>query len=68
VEDNWDDEHFLLFRLKYLVPQMTYKKLQEKTQAKKCRQKVSDVKNWIKENVSKEEVKNAFNIMYGNLI
>lgn len=68
VEDNWDDEHFLLFRLKYLVPQMTYKKLQEKTQAKKCRQKVSDVKNWIKENISKEEVKKAFNIMYGNLI
>ncbi len=47
---------------------MTYKKLQEKTKAKKCRQKVSDVKNWIKENISKEEVKKAFNIMYGNLI
>ena len=39
VEDNFDSEHFLLFRLKYLIPSMTYKKLQEKTQAKKCRQK-----------------------------
>lgn len=68
VEDNFDAEHFLLFRLKYLVPSMTYKKLQEKTQAKKCRQKVVDVKNWVKDNVSKDEVKNAFNIMYGNLI
>lgn len=68
VEDNFDAEHFLLFRLKYLVPSMTYKKLQEKTQAKKCRQKVVDVKNWVKDNVTKEEVKKAFNIMYGNLI
>ena len=47
VEDNWDSEHFLLFRLKYLVPQMTYKRLQEKTKVKKCRQKVIEVKNWI---------------------
>lgn len=68
VEDNFDTEHFLLFRLKFLVPQMTYKKLQEKTQAKKCRQKVVDVKNWVKDNVTKEEVKKAFNLMYGNLI
>lgn len=68
VEDNFDSEHFLLFRLKYLVPSMTYKKLQEKTQAKKCRQKVVDVKNWVRENVSKAEIKNAFNTMYGNLI
>lgn len=68
VEDNFDSEHFLLFRLKYLIPQMTYKKLQEKTQAKKCRQKVVDVKNWVKVNVSKDEIKIAFNRMYGNLI
>ena len=68
VEDNFDAEHFLLFRLKYLVPSMTYKKLQEKTQAKKCRQKVVDVKNWVKDNVTKDELKKAFNIMYGNLI
>lgn len=68
VEDSFSSEHFLLFRLKYLVPQMTYKKLQEKTQTKKCRQKVVEVKNWVKNNITKEEVKKAFNLMYGNLV
>lgn len=68
VEDNWDNEHFLLFRLKYLVPSMTYKKLQEKTQAKKCRQKVVDVKNWVKENITKQEIKEAFALMFGDLL
>lgn len=68
VEDNFDAEHFRLFRLKYLVPSMTYKKLQEKTQAKKCRQKVVDVKNWIRDNVSKQEIKQVFTLMYGDLI
>lgn len=68
VEDNWDNEHFLLFRLKYLVPQMTYKKLQDKTNAKKCRQKVVDVKNWVQENISKDEIKEAFTRMYGDLL
>ena len=68
VEDNFDSEHFLLFRLKYLIPQMTYKKLQEKTQAKKCRQKVVNVKNWVRDNVSKDEAKKIFTLMYGDLI
>ena len=68
VEDNFDAEHFRLFRLKYLIPQMTYKKLQEKTQAKKCRQKVVDVKNWVKDNVTKQEIKKVFTLMYGDLI
>ena len=68
VEDNFDAEHFLLFRLKYLIPQMTYKKLQEKTQAKKVRQKVVAVKNFIKQNVTKDEIKQAFMKAYGNLI
>ena len=30
VEDNFDTEHFFLFKLKSLIPDMTYKKLQEK--------------------------------------
>lgn len=68
VEDNWDSEHFFLFRLKYLVPQMTYKKLQERTKAKKCRQKVVNVKNWIRENISKQEIKDAFSTMYGDFL
>lgn len=68
VEDNFDSEHFLLFRLKFLMPQMTYKKLQEKTQSKKVREKVVNVRNWVKNNVTKDEVKKVFALMYGDLI
>ena len=64
VEDNFDGEHFLLFRLKYLVPHMTYKKLAITTNVQKCRQKVIDVKNWVRENISKEEIKDAFSKVY----
>lgn len=68
VEDNFDSEHFYLFRVKYLNKDMTYKKLQEKTKCKKVRQKVVDVKVWLKDNVTKEEVKEAFLDIYGNLL
>lgn len=64
IEDNWDSEHFLLFRLKYLVPQMTYKRLAITTNVQKCRQKVIDVKNWVRDNISKEEIKDAFSKAY----
>ena len=68
VEDEFDAEHFRLFNLKTLIPDMTYKKLQEKTKCTSCRQKVIDVRNWVRNNVSKEEIKKAFNLMYGNLL
>ena len=68
VEEEFDAEHFRLFNLKTLIPDMTYKKLQEKTKCTSCRQKVIDVRNWVRNNVSKEEIKKAFNIMYGNLL
>ena len=47
---------------------MTYKRLQEKTQAKKVRQKVVCVKNWVRQNITKDEIKQAFLKAYGNLI
>lgn len=68
VEDNFDNEHFYLFRLKYLIPDMTYKKLADKTHLTKVRQKVVDVKNWLKENLTKDEVKDAFYSVYGDLL
>lgn len=68
VEDEFDAEHFRLFNLKTLIPEMTYKKLQEKTKCTSCRQKVIDVRNWVRNNVTKEEIKKAFNLMYGNLL
>ena len=68
VEENFDSEHFHLFKLKTFIPAMTYKKLQQTTNIRGSRQKVVDVKNWLKENISKEEVNKAFQRMYGNLL
>ena len=50
------------------MPCMTYKKLQEKTNCTSCRQKFVTVKNWVKENVKKEDIKKAFNEIYGDLL
>lgn len=68
VEQNFDNEHFYLFRVKELTPGMTYKKLSEETGMKGVRAKVVEVKNYLKENVSKEDIKDAFNKVYGELI
>lgn len=67
VEDNWDDEHFYLFRLKHLCG-MTYKQLTDKTGIKGVRQKILDVKQWLKDNLTKEEINKAFQLAYGDLL
>lgn len=67
VETNFPSEDFYLFKLKTLCG-MTYKQVQEKTQAKKVRQRVVDIKNWLKSNVKKNDVKDAFYECYGNII
>ena len=68
VEENFDKEHFHLFQLKNLVPNMTYKELAKKVKSKGVRQKVIDVKNWVKENITKQEIDKAFTLMYGDLL
>lgn len=68
VEDEFDQEHFRLFNLKTMIPNMTYKKLQEKTHCTGCRQKVVNVKNWVKDNVTKKEITEAFQRIYGDLL
>lgn len=68
VEDEFDQEHFRLFNLKTMIPNMTYKKLQEKTHCTSCRQKVVNVKNWVKSNVTKKEIGDAFLRIYGDLL
>ena len=67
VENNFDSEHFYLFRIKTLG-NLTYKQLAEKTKIKASRQKVITVKTWLKENLAKDDIKKAFNEMYGNLL
>lgn len=66
VEQNFDGEHFYLFRLKTFDKNMTYQRLAEKTGIKGVRQKVVNVRNWLKANVSKEEIKKAFEEEYGD--
>ena len=67
VEEEFDTEHFYLFRLKTFT-NMTYAQLAEKTGIKGCRQKVVDVKNWLKENVTTKEIKDEFDSIYGDLL
>ena len=67
VEENFDNEHFHLFKLKMLL-NLTYKQLQEKTQIKGARQKVLEVRNWLRENIKKEDIQEQFTSIYGELL
>lgn len=68
VEQNFDSEHFYLFKLKELCKDMTYKKLAEKTKMKGVRQKVVEVKRWLKQNITKEEIRKEFYSIYGDIL
>lgn len=67
VEDNFDAEHFYLFRLKTFT-NMTYAKLAEHTGIKGVRQKVVNVKNFLKNNVKQEDIRKEFDDIYGELL
>ena len=68
AEQQFDQESFYLFKLKVFEKGLTYKQLQEKTGIKGCRQKVVNVKNWLKENVRQQEVKEEFDNIYGDIL
>ena len=67
VEENFDGEHFYLFKLKHLE-QMTYKQIVEKTKIKNARQKILDVNNWLKENLKKENMIKIFYQYYNQIL
>ena len=67
AEQQFDGESFYLFKIK-TFEKITYKQLQEKTGIKGVRQKVVEIKNYLKENVTKEEIDKAFNEIYGDLL
>ncbi len=67
VEHNFPQEHFHLFQLKTLC-NLTYKQLAERTKSKGVRNKVLEVKNWLKDNLKKEEIKKAFDEQYRQLL
>ena len=67
VELNFPQEFFYLYKLKTLCG-MTYKEIHNKTHIKKSRDKIITVNNWVKENLTRDIIKNEFNEIYGNLI
>lgn len=68
AEQNFDSEHFYLFKLKELCKDMTYKKLSEKTGLKAVRQKVVEVKRFIQANVTKDEIRKSFFETFGDIL
>lgn len=67
VEDQFDAESFYLFRVKTLC-NLTFRQLAEKTKIKASRRKVIEVMRWVKQNITKEEIKKVFYAMYGDLL
>ena len=67
AEEQFKGEQFNLFKLKWMGS-LTYKQLRAKTGVKGCREKVGEVISWLKANVTKEEIKESFNEIFGNLI
>ena len=66
AEEHFPQEQYNLFKLKYLC-NLTYKQLREKTNTKSAKDEVSEVKNWLKDNVSKDEVRQEFNDVFSSL-
>ena len=67
VEKQFDGESYYLFRLK-IFNKYTYKDIAQKTGIKNARQKVIDVMHWIKDNISKDDINNAFYLFYNDFI
>ena len=64
VEENFDTISFYCFRLKWLIPKMTYQKLREITKVKDCKKRCIDIMKWLKENVDREDIMTEFEKEY----
>lgn len=64
AQDNFDLETFKVFRLFYLDGKMTYTKLTKLTGVKNAKKKILEVRNWLQNNISKEELNKEFEIWY----
>ena len=59
VENNFDTITFHCFRLKTMLP-CTYQKLREITKVKDCKKRVVKVNKWLRENMTRQDIYNAF--------
>lgn len=64
MEGAIDIEAFHLWRIKTFMG-YTYQQLGEVTGAERVREKVLSVKHWLKENISRQDITDAFNERYG---
>lgn len=64
VEENFDTISFYCFRLKWLIPKMTYQKLREITKVKDCKKRCIDIMKWLKENVDRGDIMTEFEKEY----
>ena len=64
VEKNFDTISFYCFRLKWLIPKMTYQKLREITKVKDCKKRCINIMKWLKENVNRGNIMTKFEKEY----
>ena len=66
TEANVDQISFYCYRLKFLMPKMSYNNLVKLTKIKNAKARVKNVIEWIKENVTEEELMKDFEEKYGD--
>ena len=64
VEDNFDSISFHCFRLYYILDKMTYSKLREITKVPDSKKRVVTIKNWLKYNLTKQQMEKEFSKYY----
>lgn len=64
AEANCDPLSFYCYRLKFLMDKMSYNKLVKLTQIKNAKARVKSVVEWIKANVSEDELRQEFEDKY----
>lgn len=64
VEDNFDSISFHCFRLYYILDKMTYSKLREITKVPDSKKRVVTIKNWLKDNLTKQQMEKEFSKYY----
>lgn len=60
VEQNFDEVSYNCFRLKHLCDGMTYQKLASITGVKDVKRRCVQVRKWLQDNVSKNDLRKAF--------
>lgn len=67
VELNFPPEQLYLYKLK-MICNKTYKQIHDETKIKKSRDKIIEVNKWVKQNLTRDVIKNEFMSIYGDLI